>query len=65
MYYEDAASFDYTKISYDFVLSSPPYYFLEIYEHNICYSSKREMNEKFYIPLFKNSYEYFYLPRKD
>ena len=57
MYYEDAASFDYTKINYDFVLSSPPYYFLEKYENNICYSSKREMNEKFYIPLFKNSFQ--------
>lgn len=57
MYYEDASLFDYTKINYDFVLSSPPYYFLEKYENNICYSCKREMNEKFYIPLFKNSYQ--------
>lgn len=57
MYYEDASLFDYTKINYDFVLSSPPYYFLEKYENNNCYSSKKEMNEKFYIPLFKNSYQ--------
>jgi hypothetical protein len=57
MYYEDASLFDYTKINYDFVLSSPPYYFLEKYENNISYSSKREMNEKFYIPLFKNSFQ--------
>jgi len=56
MYYEDASLFEYTKINYDFVLSSPPYYFLEKYENNNIYSSKREMNEKFYIPLFKNSY---------
>jgi hypothetical protein len=56
MYYEDASLFDYTKINYDFVLSSPPYYFLEKYENNNYYSSKKEMNEKFYIPLFKNSY---------
>jgi hypothetical protein len=57
MYYDDASLFDYTKINYDFVLSSPPYYFLEKYENNNCYSSKKEMNEKFYIPLFKNSYQ--------
>jgi len=57
MYYQDASLFDYTKINYDFVLSSPPYYFLEKYENNNCYSSKKEMNEKFYIPLFKNSYQ--------
>ena len=57
MYYEDASLFDYTKINYDFVLSSPPYYFLEKYENNNYYSSKKEMNEKFYIPLFKNSYK--------
>jgi hypothetical protein len=57
MYYEDASLFDYTKINYDFVLSSPPYYFLEKYENNNCYSSKKEMNDNFYIPLFKNSYQ--------
>ena len=57
MYYDDASLFDYTKINYDFVLSSPPYYFLEKYENNICYSSKKEMNKNFYIPLFKNSYQ--------
>jgi len=57
MYYEDASLFDYTKINYDFVLSSPPYYFLEKYENNNYYSTKKEMNEKFYIPLFKNSYQ--------
>jgi tRNA1(Val) A37 N6-methylase TrmN6 len=57
MYYEDASLFDYTKINYDFVLSSPPYYFLEKYENNNIYENKKIMNKEFYIPLFTKTYE--------
>jgi hypothetical protein len=31
MFYESAITFDYSKIEYDMVLTSPPYYFLEKY----------------------------------
>lgn len=53
----DALSVDYTKIEYDTVFSSPPYYFIEKYANNNKYTSKKEMNEKFYKPLFAKTYE--------
>ena len=52
----DAASFDYTTIDYDTIFSSPPYYFIEKYPNNITYSSKKEMDNKFYKPVFTKSY---------
>jgi tRNA1(Val) A37 N6-methylase TrmN6 len=58
MFFEDATKFDYSKIEYDMVLTSPPYYALEKYPNNINYETKKEMNEQFYSPLIKNSYQY-------
>jgi hypothetical protein len=48
---------DYSKINYDTVFSSPPYYSIQQYEHNTQYSSKKEMDEKFYKPLFTKTYD--------
>jgi len=58
MYFEDATKFDFSKIEYDMVLTSPPYYALEKYPHNINYETKKEMNDNFYSVLIKNSYKY-------
>ena len=58
MYFEDAASFDYSTIDYDTVFTSPPYYFIEKYANNVHYKTKKEMDEQFYIPVFTNSYTY-------
>ena len=44
------------KSEYDFVFTSPPYYFIQKYENNTEYNSKNEMDEKFYTPLFSKSY---------
>lgn len=52
----DAANFDYSKINYDTVFSSPPYYFIEKYANNILYNSKKDMDERFYKPAFSKSY---------
>jgi len=52
----DAVNFDYTELNYDTVFSSPPYYFIEKYANNIGYKSKKEMDEKFYKPVFSKSY---------
>jgi len=52
----DALDFDYSAIVYDTVFASPPYYFLEKYKNNVKYNSKKEMNEKFYKPLFFKTY---------
>ena len=56
LYFLDAVDFDYSKINYDTVFTSPPYYFLEKYANNLKYDSKKEMDEFFYKPLFINSF---------
>lgn len=58
IFFENAINFDYSKISYDMVLTSPPYYFLEKYSNNENYVSKNEMKNKFYIPVISNTYKY-------
>ena len=52
----DAVQFDYSTIDYDLVFSSPPYYFLEKYENNVKYDSKKDMDLKFYKPVFLKTY---------
>lgn len=55
----DAVTYDYSQIEpkYDMVFTSPPYYFIEKYNNNKTYdNSKDEMDEKFYIPLFSNTF---------
>ena len=55
----DAVTYDYSQIEpkYDMVFTSPPYYFLEKYNHNPSYNnSKDEMDEHFYAPLFSNTF---------
>ena len=52
----DAAVADYSTMVYDTVFSSPPYYFIEKYAHNVAYNSKADMDEKFYKPAFSKTY---------
>ena len=52
----DALDYDYSKITYDTVFTSPPYYFLEKYANNVKYDSKKDMDDKFYKPLFAKTY---------
>ena len=56
MIFDNALNIDYSKFKYDFVFTSPPYYFIQKYENNVEYETKREMDEKFYKPLFTNTY---------
>ena len=56
MIFDSALNVDYTKLTYDFVFTSPPYYFIQKYENNVEYTSKKEMDENFYIPLFLKTY---------
>ena len=52
----DALEFNYETILYDTAFSSPPYYFIEKYENNVQYHSKKEMDNIFYKPLFTKTY---------
>ena len=56
MHIGDAIDFDYTQLEYDTVFSSPPYYFIEKYANNKQYLSKRDMDERFYKPLFLKTF---------
>jgi len=56
MIFDDALAIDYSKFDYDFVFTSPPYYFIQKYENNTDYDSKREMDEQFYKPIFTKTY---------
>ena len=56
IHFGDAVDFDYSKIEYDTVFSSPPYYFLEKYANNMAYESKKDMDEKFYKPVFAKTF---------
>jgi len=53
---EDALQINYSDLDYDLVFASPPYYSLEKYPHNTIYESKRDMDNKFYKPLFQMTY---------
>ena len=55
--FRDALTVDYSGLTYDLVFTSPPYYFIQKYENNAPYKSKREMDKLFYIPLFKKVYD--------
>ena len=55
LYFGDALKFDYSKHSYDLVLTSPPYYNIEVY-HNQKERSKEEWDNDFYTPLITKSY---------
>ena len=54
---EDALKTDYSSMDYDLVFVSPPYYAVEKYPNNAKYTSKEEMNEMFYRPVFQATYD--------
>jgi len=61
MIFQDSATIDYSKLDYNFVFTSPPYYnkqLIEKYEKMPIYSSREEFNDKFFFIVVKNSYKY-------
>lgn len=57
LFFKDALNVDYSKLDYDFVLTSPPYYNVEIYRQNDILT-KDEWKQHFYIPIFTKTYKY-------
>lgn len=55
VYFQDALTIDYSKIKYDMVLTSPPYYNIEIYS-GTTRKTKDDWDHDFYIPLFEKTY---------
>lgn len=56
IHFTDALTVDYGSFDYDFVFTSPPYYFIQKYENNAIYKNKAEMDELFYKPLFSKTF---------
>ena len=55
--FKDALKVDYSKLNYDMVFTSPPYYNVEIYR-GTNKMTKKEWNEKLYKPLFTETWKY-------
>lgn len=53
MIWEDCLDVDFSKIEYDFVLTSPPYINLEMYEHMKLWNSESDFYNNFFIPLWE------------
>jgi hypothetical protein len=55
--FKDALKVDYSKLDYDMVLTSPPYYNVELY-NGTKQRTPEEWEEEFYIPLFTKTYKH-------
>jgi hypothetical protein len=55
--FTDALKVDYSKIDYDMVFTSPPYYNIEIYEGTVK-KTKDDWDREFYIPLFEKTWKH-------
>ena len=53
MLWQSCLEVDFSKIDYDFVLTSPPYVNLEIYEHMELWDSDTAFYKEFFIPLWQ------------
>jgi len=58
MFFQDALTVDYSKLDYDLVLTSLPYYDIEVYGANTVAKSKEKWNEEFYAPIFEMTFRY-------
>jgi len=57
LFFGDCITFDYSKIEYDMVLTSPPYYNIEQYSFQEK-KTKEEWNESFYKPFVRETFKY-------
>ena len=60
LYFQDALTVDYSKLNYDLVLTSPPYYNIEKYgtHGNDKNKTKEQWEKEFYIPIFERTFKY-------
>lgn len=57
LYFCDAVTFDYSKLNYDMIFTSPPYFNIELYSHTNK-KTKQEWIDNFYKPLFLKTFEH-------
>ena len=58
MIFENCLDVDFSKIDYDYVLTSPPYINLEVYENMSPFDSDTQFYKEFLIPLLKKCLEH-------
>jgi hypothetical protein len=58
VYFADSSKADFSRIEYDCVFTSPPYWDRELYENMPEYKTKEEFNENFLKPVIENSYKH-------
>lgn len=58
MIWNNALDVDFSEIEYDFVLTSPPYINMELYEYMTPYDSNEMFYKEFFIPLFHKCVEH-------
>ena len=58
LYFQDALTVDYSKLDYDLVMTSPPYYNIELYDGADNQKTKEEWDEQFYKPIFEKTYKH-------
>jgi hypothetical protein len=59
--FEDALKVDYSKLKYDMVFTSPPYFDIERYGQDRLsnkYTNKMDWKEQFYFPLIRNTFKH-------
>ena len=58
MIYKSCLDVDFSKIDYDFVLTSPPYFNIELYNNMKPFESEKIFYEEFLIPMINKSLKY-------
>ena len=58
LHFQDSLTFDYSKIEYDMVFTSPPFYNKETYGGKETYKTKEDWDTQFYKPIFKTTWQH-------
>jgi len=58
MIFEPSETVDFSKLKYDLVFTSPPYFRLEEYQKMPDYSSKQDFLQRFFIPVVLNAWKH-------
>lgn len=56
--FKDALSVDYSKLNYDMVFTSPPYYSIEVYNHMKLLPTIEDWDKNFYKPLITETFNH-------
>ena len=57
MIWGDSSQVDYSKLKYDFVFTSPPYFNIEVYKHMPDWRTRDDFNNKFWFPVLRKVWD--------